>query len=236
MPQLNTPIYRRDYTGEVITYVEDAQMKSLFVTPREFSYDRSVSNAIVLGNGLSRLEPEIQLILKQNNNRVAEGYKTTYACNAAYRDTPADYYIWKTNIFFGDTSFPIDVTKVFLPNNLWLSYRDTNLIPNIWYMDSGSTAAFMAAFDGAKKVFLFGFDGSEDVTNDNIYQNTLGYNDNQFNHDKHSSHLSNVVRVFSDVQFYRLRTYQSCDLNAELLKLENYREVSVREAVLLGDF
>ena len=100
MPQLNTPIYRRDYTGEPLTYVENGAYKSLFVTPRQFPHDRAVDSAIVLGNGVSRTNPDIQCILKQNNTRVAEGYKTTYACNAAYRDTQADYYIWKTNIFY----------------------------------------------------------------------------------------------------------------------------------------
>jgi hypothetical protein len=235
MPQLNTPIYRRDYTGEVITYVEEGQMKSLFVTPRNFPYDRNVSNAIVLGNGVSRLDPNIQLLLNQNNKRVAEGYKTTYACNAAYRDTKADYYIWKTNIFFGDKTYEIDSTKVFLQNDLWIAYRDTNLIPNIWYMDSGSTAAFMAAFDGAKKVFLFGFDGCGDV-HDNIYANTLGYDDSNHTYDKHNAHLTNVCAAYTDVQFYRVRTQNSFDFTTELNKLPNYHEVSVREAVLLGDF
>lgn len=237
MPQLNAPIYRRDYSGETITYVDTntTQMKSLFVTPRDFPYDRSVSNAIVLGNGVSRLDPNIQLLLNQNNKRVAEGYKTTYACNAAYRDTDADYYIWKTNIFFGDNTYPIEASKIFLQNDLWVGYQDTNLIPNIWYMDSGSTAAFLAAFDGAKKVFLFGFDGCGDV-HTNIYANTLGYDDFDYNYEKHNAHLTNVVRVYSDVHFYRVRTEHSFDFNNELKKYPNYHEISIRQAVLEGDF
>ena len=234
MPQLNTPIYRRDYTGEPLTYVEDGQYKSFFVTPRTFPYDRNVNSAIVLGNGVSRLNPEAQLILKQNNMRVAEGYKMIYACNAAYRDTPADYYIWKTNIFFAD-SYPIDNTKIFLPNDTWLGYRDTNLIPHIWYMDSGATTAYLAAFDGAKKVFLFGFDGGGDI-HQNIYANTLGYDSLDHDYVKHASHLANVVRVFSDVQFYRVRTHQCFDFISDLTSLPNYSEVSVYDAVLLGDF
>ena len=235
MPQLNAPIYRRDYTGETITHVENGQLKSLFVTPREFPSDRSVSNAIVLGNGISRLSPDIQIILNQNNKRIAEGYKTTYACNAAYRDTPADYYVFKNNIFFGDPTYPIDNAKIFLQNDIWVNYRDTNLIPNIWYMDSGSTCAFLAAFDGAKKVFLFGFDGSGDVNN-NVYDNTLGYNDSNYTHDKHNAHLTNVVRIYSDVEFYRVRNHYSFDFSSQLNSLPNYHEVTVREAILLGDF
>ena len=39
MPQLNYPEFRRDYKGEPITYVDNGQMKSLFVNPRDFPYD-----------------------------------------------------------------------------------------------------------------------------------------------------------------------------------------------------
>ena len=100
MGNLNTPLYRRDYKGEAITYVQDNKMKSIFATPRDLPHDMLVNSAIVLGNGISRLDPNIKIMLKQNNNRVAEGYKLTYACNAAWRDTPADYYVIKDNIFF----------------------------------------------------------------------------------------------------------------------------------------
>jgi len=234
MPLLQKPIYRRNYTGEPVTYVQDEQLQSLLVKPRDFPFDRDVSSAIVLGNGISRLEPDVQLLLNQNNIRVAEGYKTTYACNAAYRDTPADYYIWKTNIFFADSA-PIDYTKVFLPNDLWLAYRNCNLIPNIWYMDSGSTAAYLAAFDGAKKVFLFGFDGSDDA-HFNIYNGTLGYETNDFGFQKHIAHLTNVVYTYSNVQFYRVRNLHTYDFSQELYNLPNFHEISVRGAILEGDF
>ena len=232
MPQLNYPEYRRDYKGEPITYVENGEMKSLFVNPRAFPYDRSVGSAIVLGNGLSRTLPDIQLILKYNNKRVAEGYKTTYACNAAYRDTPADYYIVKDRIFFSE--IPTDqYNKMFVSNDMWVTYRDTNLIPYFYYMDSGSTGAYLAAFDGHKKVFLIGFDGSDDKTNLNIYANSLGYDDNTFNHHTHHNYLFEVCRVYSNVDFYRVRTPHSYDYSDRLNTLPNYHEVNVRDAILL---
>jgi len=235
MPQLNTALYRRDYKGEPITYVDNGQMKSLFVNPRNFPYDRNITSAVVLGNGISRLNPDIQLILNQNNKRVEEGYKTTYACNAAYRDTPADYYIIKDRIFFAE--IPLEnYNKMFVTNDMWVTYRDTNLIPYIYYLDSGSTAAYLAAFDGAKKVFLFGFDGSDNDTNQNVYANSLGYESNDFNHQKHHSHLYNVCSAFTDTDFYRVRAEHCHDYSGELNALPNYHEIGVREAILTGDF
>lgn len=235
MPQLNYPEFRRDYKGEPLTFVENGQMKSLFVNPRTFPYDRSVESAIVLGNGISRKIQDIQLILNTNNRRVAEGYKTTYACNAAYRDTPADYYIVKDPIFFSE--IPLNIyNKIFVSNDMWVTYRETNLIPHFYYMDSGSTGAYMAAFDGHKKVFLIGFDGSDNNHNLNLYANTLGYERNDWTHETHQNYLFDVCRVYSSTQFIRVRTQHSYNFSDKLNTLPNYKEVNVRDAIILGDF
>jgi hypothetical protein len=237
MGNLNKPKYRRDYTGETVSYVEDAIQKSIFVTPRDLPYDWNSRSAVVLGNGISRLEPEIKLILDCNNKRVAEGYKLTYACNAAYRDTPADYYVIKQNLFFADIPLT-DHNKMFTSNDSWLTYKDTNMLPYTYHFDAGSSAAYLAAFDGATKVFLFGFDGTDGVTSENIYADTLGYESKDYIEDfqKFNVFLHNVVKVYSSTQFFRVRTQYSNDFDPMLKALSNYREVSVREAVLLGDF
>jgi len=235
MPQLNYAEYRRDYKGEPVTFVENGAMKSLFVNPREFPYDRSVEGAIVLGNGLSRKTPEMQLIINANNRRVAEGYKTTYACNAAYRDTPADYYVVKDPIFFSE--IPLNIyNKVFVSNDMWVTYRDANLIPHFYYMDSGSTGAYLAAFDGHKKVFLIGFDGSDTNHNLNVYANTLGYDRNDWTHEVHQNYLYEVCRIYRSTQFIRVRTQHSYNFDNKFSSLPNYKEANVRDAILLGDF
>ena len=235
MGNLNTPHYRRDYTGETLTYVKDGQMESVFVNPRELPFDMNVKSAVVLGNGRSRLESDIQLILGQNNKRVAEGYKFTYACNAAWRDTKADYYVIKNNIFFSE--IPLDYyNKMFTPNDYWYVYPDTNLLPHIYHFDSGSAAAYLAAFDGAQKVFLFGFDGCDGEFYNNVYEHSLGYEHDVGINEYNYSYLYNVVRAYSSIQFYRVRTVHCNDLSPSLTNLSNYQEISVRDAVLLGDF
>ena len=182
MGNIYKPTYRRDYTGETISYVEDGVQKSIFVTPRDLPHDWNSRSAVVLGNGISRLDPTVKLIIDGNNRRVAEGYKLTYACNAAYRDTPADYYVIKNNIFFSDIPLA-DYNKMFTPNDHWLTYRDTNMLPGSYHMDAGASAAYLAAFDGAQKVFLFGFDGTDGVTSENIYADTFGYESAEYMED-----------------------------------------------------
>jgi hypothetical protein len=237
MGNIHRPTYRRDYTGETISYVEDAVQKSIFVTPRELPHDWNSRSAVVLGNGISRHDPNVKLIIDANNRRVAEGYKLTYACNAAYRDTPADYYVIKNNIFFSDIPLS-DYNKMFTPNDHWLTYRDTNMLPGSYHMDAGASAAYLAAFDGAQKIFLFGFDGTDGVTSENIYADTFGYESAEYMEDfqKFNAFLYNICRAYSSTQFYRVRTQHSNDFDPILKTLNNYHEVSVRDAVLLGDF
>jgi hypothetical protein len=237
MGNIHRPTYRRNYTGETISYVEDAVQKSIFVTPRDLPYDWNSRSAVVLGNGISRHDPTVKLIIDANNRRVAEGYKLTYACNAAYRDTPADYYVIKNNIFFSDIPLA-DYNKMFTPNDHWLTYRDTNMLPGSYHMDAGASAAYLAAFDGAQKIFLFGFDGTDGVTSENIYADTLGYDSAEQVEDfqKFNAFLYNICYSYSNTQFYRVRTQHSNDFDPILKTLNNYREVSVRDAILLGDF
>jgi hypothetical protein len=237
MGNIHRPTYRRDYIGETISYVEDAVQKSIFVTPRELPHDWNSRSAVVLGNGISRHDPTVKLIIDANNRRVAEGYKLTYACNAAYRDTPADYYVIKNNIFFSDIPLA-DYNKMFTPNDHWLTYRDTNMLPGSYHMDAGASAAYLAAFDGAQKVFLFGFDGSDGVTSENIYADTLGYESAEYIEDfqKFNAFLYNICYSYSSTEFFRVRTHYSNDFDPILKTLNNYREVSVRDAILLGDF
>ena len=96
----------------------------------------------------------------------------------------------------------------------------------------------LAAFDGANKVFLIGFDGTDGETVDNIYAEDELYSHptTVVDFQKFHTYLFDVVHAYRNTHFYRVRTPHSNNLQADFNRLSNYTEVTVREAVLLGDF
>jgi hypothetical protein len=237
MGNLTKPVYRRDYTGETVYYIETDRLSAVLSKPRALPYDFHTRTAIVLGNGVTRTYPDVNQMLVNNRNKLAEAYKLTYACNAAITDTIADYYVIKDDRFFQRIE-PERLPLMFTPYNIWINRRETNLIPTVSHYDAGSAAAMLAAFDGATKVFLIGFDGTDGETVDNIYSDDQLYSDptTVVDFQKFHSYLHDVVKAYSDTQFYRVRTPHSNNLQADMSRLRNYTEVTVREAILLGDF
>jgi hypothetical protein len=237
MPNLVTKHYRRDYTGEVVTYVEDNAMRSIRSEPRDLPRDFGIRSAIVVGNGPSKNLPEIQLLINSNSRKLAENYKMTYACNLAFHDSSADYFVISDKDIL-QTITPDSQHKCFVSYDIWITHQQTNLIPYYSHLDSGTTAAYLAAFDGAKNVFLLGFDGTDGSTVDNVYAGQTGYEQPSgvecFR--KFHMYLHDLVKLYPNVNFYRVRTMYSGDMSVDMSHLPNFHETTVREAVLLGDF
>ena len=104
-------------------------------------------------------------------------------------------------------------------------------------MDAGSSAAYLAAFHGAKNVFLFGYDGQPDPDEINsIYLNTEHYpktGDEGFDQ-KWIKYLYNVIEAYPEVKFYRV-TPKVEDNYRKLLTLPNYYPVNFRQFISLAD-
>jgi hypothetical protein len=237
---LVTPKYRTDYVGETINYYDDnGKSLSYFVKPRDNVFMKSnVTSAIILGNGLTRNYSEIKLLLKTNANKFAEGYKLVYACNRAVSDEETyDYYILKHSVFMAGVRQERK-GQIYLPYNIFMTYKDDcNILPYISYFDSGASAAYLSCFDGHKKVFLIGFDGDCGNKWRTVYDGTFPYVDQNLEVQLKASHdyLYNVMSVYKDVEFYRIQ--MDGQESAEIWQsLPNFHTVTVREAVLAGDF
>ena len=234
------PIYRTEYVGETITgYHKNGEAYSVFVQPRENIFTPTQSNmAIVLGNGLTKNYNDVQNLIRINSSKLAEGYKLTYACNRAVSDQiKYDYYVLKSRAFLAEVSYE-KLSQGYLPNNIFLDYKEnSNLIPFKNYLDAGATAAYLAAFDGHKKVFLFGFDGNLGVGWQTVYDGVVPYvgNNNKADFDKWTAYLFEVMKMYPKVEFIRLQL-DGQKAPFEWRNLSNFRDSNLREVVLAGDF
>ena len=238
--ELNQKYYRTNYTGENInTFNSDGQPVSYFVAPRENVFKTPFTDtAIILGNGQTRNYPAIQHLLKVNTRKVAESYKLVYACNLAIEDQDEyDYYIIKNRAFLANVP-EHRKNQIYLPYDIFLDYQnESNLLPYISYFNAGAQAAYLACFDGHKKIFLFGFDGDYGNGFKTVYDNQSIYGDGttSVHYGDWADYLYRVMQIYRDVQFYRIQA----DAEAPPISwqsLPNFKNVGIREAVLTGDF
>ena len=246
-------IFRTDYQGQNIKKIEDDITFDYFIEPRENVFKRpNTDSAIILGNGPTKNHRQVQQLLLINSNKVSESYKLVYACNRAVTDQMIyDYYILKHKVFLGEVREKKSnlLPQVYLPYDIFLDYKDEcnllplyvtkldpcNVLPNISYFDSGTSAAYLSCFDGHKKVFLLGFDGDIGFGWQTIYDGEFPYNNNKADMSKWEDSLLTVMSTYTETTFYRLQLDGQSPPNS-WLDLPNFQNLSFREFVLAGDF
>ena len=229
-------LYSADYEGEWINVLlGQGKIDRRFIKP-ELIFENPSGNALCLGNGKSRLNRSLKKIENSNNIKILRYYNVIYGCNAIYREWMPDFLV---------------VTNQILAAKLDEEYRDIayssqevarrypgfNFIPGGHRLDAGASAAYLAAFHGAKRVFLFGYDGQpEPGYNNNVYAGTEHYpsETDEVLDSNWIRNLKNVVITYSDVEFYRVTTNPE-DNYRELLKLPNYKPIHFNQFISLAD-
>jgi hypothetical protein len=129
-----------------------------------------LSNAIVLGNGKSRLN------IKLNG---LKSFSTIYGCNALYRDFTPDHLIAVDAKMINE----IIKTDYQKENLVWTNHN--KLIENTEYLNflpqhrgwsSGPTALWLACLNNHLTIYIIGFDfyGIDGLVN-NVYAGTFNY-------------------------------------------------------------
>ena len=142
--------------------------------PVDTQVDIKRSNALVIGNGKSRLQFDLHEL---------NATYVTYGCNALYRDFMPDYLIAVDRFMAYDIlDNNIDKqTKFYSQNDSTYSKRypksDINyVITDRRLGDSGSAAMRLAGKNGHKKVYMIGFDYTNNNRyDDNVYSGTKHY-------------------------------------------------------------
>ena len=237
-------IYRSNYAGEnvvstLVLHDGEWDPTTEFV-PNRVINTHTTTQAVAIGNGESRANFDLRFI--QYHQAGIGGAETlqSYGCNALYRDFTPDFLI-----AVGDEIIKEIADSGYTNNNIVYTNAGAvldnpgkfYLIPQNLSYDAGSLAAYMACFDGHKKVFLIGYDQYDNQHQhaggnyNNIYKGTNGYLDtNEVQNGKFiSSTLFNVMTTYSDVEFVKVMPEKTWWVADEILPLPNFRQIDYNE-------
>ena len=245
MLNLTKKLYRKDYTGEDIVQ-ERTLTKGKWETTTEHVPNNVINNqisnrAVVFGNGTGRQDMPIHHILNKKSGLLGVDSLQSYACNAFYRDHTPDFLVVSNRVIADEVS-----KSGFTKDNIVYTRVDISLefpkhfylIPHDPYADAGTTAAYIAAFDGHKKIYLLGFNGqSQQGVNDNIYAGTRGYDaaDAAVSDLKWIASIATLCRIYDDVDFVRVTESGRRSTPETWKSLTNLRQISFRNFVLEAD-
>ena len=240
-----TKNYRSEYKGEdiVTERVYDHQQwhsQTEYVPNAVFNYQIS-KQAVVIGNGLTQKDFDVNIIMKHQGGLLGETRLQTYGCNALFRDYKPDFLVITDRVIAEEA-----VLNGYAKDHICYSRANILLeFPKRFYLtpmdpvtDAGTTAAYIACFDGHKKVFMLGIDGQDTYNfNYNVYCNTNGYDSK--NHDikdfKWVADKAILFHTYDDVEFIWVTKTGMHNIPEAWKECPNFRQVNTREFVLEGN-
>jgi len=230
------PLHSSTYSGEWINLtVGKTNTQRTFVKP-SITFENASGSAICLGNGTSRLEYSLEQFAKTNQRKILKYYNVMYGCNAVYQEWMPDF-LTVTNNLLAAKILKENHNQVYAPQEIKRRNPDMNLIPGNTRLDAGSSSVYLACFHGAKRVFLYGYDGQTDAgVNNNVYANSFQYDSSECSvlDRKWIENLSSVISAYPDIEFYRV-TSKQVDNHRILLKHSNYTVIGFRKFISLAD-
>lgn len=219
-------IYRSSYAGESIVtelVLSDNNWgpKTEYVPNRVFNI-HTTNQAVIVGNGDTRKDFDLKLIERHRGGLFARDRLQSYACNLAHTEFKPDFLITTDpdkvksvaesgycddNIVYSNAQYVLDYPGKFY------------LIPQNPSFDAGAMAAYLACFDGHRKVFLLGFDGYTDVPEHAFWIKTL----------------TSVMDTYNNVEFVRVCPAAKSICSDALIKRSNFRQIGFRDFVLEAD-
>jgi len=220
-------IFRSSYAGESI--VSELELSKNNWEPKTEYIKNSVFNtyttrqAIAIGNGLSREGFDLSLIKNHRGGLLARDKLQSYACNLVINEGFEPDFLVATD--------PEKVQAVVDSN-----YADDHIVytnaqyivkhPGKFYLipqnpsyDAGALAAYLACFDGHKKLFLLGYDKYFDDPTNTFFINTL----------------TTVMDTYNETEFIRVCPKASVACSSQLQRRVNFRQIGFRDFVTEAD-
>lgn len=185
----------------------------------------------MIGNGLSRKNFQINLLMKHLSGRLGATSMQTYGCNAFYRDFEPTFMIAVGNEICNEMvqSGYCDRHIVYANSDKILKYPNKfYLIPQDFVSNAGTIATYLACFDGHGKIYLLGFDNcAGEYYNNNIYAGTRGYASIKQNYsdDYWIMAMEQVMSLYNEVEFVRVTTTPNYICPPSWKRLSNFRQI-----------
>lgn len=235
-------LYRKFYQGEDIVvernYTDGIWHDTTENVPNAVINSQISNQAVVIGNGPSRLELfNLNILSKHRGGLLGSRKLQTYGCNALYRNYAPDFLVATGNDMIKELaqSNYIQDHIVYTSSIHLLEYPGKfYLIPYNPYTDAGTTAAYIAAFDGHRRVYMIGFDGQDKPGyNYNVYAGTPNYNplnatvsDIRWIEDR-----ATLFRTYNQTEFIRVSLKGREPIPESWKYLTNFRAIGLNEFV-----
>ena len=237
--------YRDTYAGETVitnmTYSGGNWNFTRENIPSAVTNNQISRRAVVIGNGESRRTFNINLFKNHRGGLLASNALQSYGCNALYRDFAPHFLVANGTAMVREISesgycedhivYTSAKNILDYPGKFYLTPQDPG-----W--NAGAVAAYLAAFDGHKRVYLLGFDGIDDPTSGyNIYQGTNAYPEPSYgyNEDYWVNSMLELFNVYDDVDFVRVMPLITYRMPEAWKYVLNLRQIDFRQFALEAD-
>lgn len=232
-------LYRKFYPGENIVVerkYEDGKWNDEVEHVPNAVINNQISNqAVVLGNGPGRLDFDLDILKNHRGGLLASRKLQIYGCNALYRDFEPDFLITRGNDIVNEiVASGYTKDHIVYTNSIHTLEHPGKfyLIPYDPYTDAGTTAAYIAAFDGHKKIFMLGFDGQDTKGhNYNVYAGTASYQPLKTDvyTVKWLADRKVLFDTYNDVEFVRVTAKGTESTPSEWKGCVNYRTIGFNQ-------
>ncbi len=220
-------IFRSSYAGESIVSElvladNNWEPKTEYIANSVFT-TYTTKQAVAIGNGPSRDQFDLGLIERHKGGIRAADKLQSYACNLVVQQGFTPDFLVVTDPgkvkTIAESDYPNDHI-VYTNAQYILDYPGKfYLVPQNPPYDAGAMAAYLACFDGHKKLFLLGYDGYSDDAENSFYIKTLIH----------------VMDTYKETEFIRVCPTRKTLCSVELQKRVNFRQIDFRDFVLEAD-
>lgn len=235
-------LFRSDYLGEFVIHVNN-RIRGKVEQVREWIPNTinhmHTGRALVVGNGLSRLQIPVSFELFTNHKGGLHGNMklSVYGCNGIYRDAAPHFLIVNNPLIakeIAETGYAKNNVVLTTQKNI-LSHPDLfHLIPFNPNFDAGSTALYMAAFDKHNHVYFMGFDGQDSTTfNNNVYAGTYGYpaTTAHVGGDRWIENSRKIFDTYSNTEFIRVMPGGNESMPESWKYCSNVKQIGIRQFI-----